>query len=67
MVAWLTRVFLTLGGGAASWFVAEDAPNYSVIQGVAAMLLLTLTVAVLAFWPRRWSAFIKRIQPSGPG
>jgi hypothetical protein len=67
MVAWLTRIFLILGGAVASWFVAEDAPNYSVIQGVAAMLLLTFTVAVLAFWPRRWSAFLNCNEPSGPG
>ena len=61
MVAWLTRIFLMLGGGVASWFVAEDAPNYSVVQGIAAMLLLAFTVAVLAFWPARWSNFLNRV------
>ena len=40
----------------ANWFVAEGAPNYSVVQGVAAMLALATTVAVLAFWPARWIA-----------
>jgi hypothetical protein len=34
MVAWLAGIFLILGGAVVSWFVAEDAPNYSVIQGV---------------------------------
>jgi hypothetical protein len=31
------------------------------------MLLLASMVAVLAFWPKRWSAFLNRIGPSGQG
>ena len=60
MVAWLTRILLIAGGTVASWFVSRDAPNFSVVQGVAAMLLLALTVCVLGLWPARWSAFLNR-------
>jgi uncharacterized membrane protein YcaP (DUF421 family) len=60
MVAWLTRIFLVLGGAVASWFVSRDAPNFSVVQGVVAMLLIALTVAVLAFWQERWSRWLNQ-------
>ena len=51
MFAWLTRIALAMGGAVASWFVAKDAPNFSVIQGVAAMIIIATIVAALAFWP----------------
>jgi hypothetical protein len=51
MVTWLTRIALVIGGGIASWFVASDAPNFSVIQGVAAMMTIAAVVALFAFWP----------------
>jgi hypothetical protein len=31
MVAWLTRLALSVGGVVAGWFVAKDAPSFSVI------------------------------------
>jgi hypothetical protein len=54
MVAWIARIVLAMGGVVAGWFVAKDAPNFSVIQGVAAMLIIAAIVAVLAFWPARF-------------
>jgi hypothetical protein len=51
MIAWLTRIALATGGVVAGWFVAKDAPNFSVIQGVAAMMIIALVVALVAFWP----------------
>jgi hypothetical protein len=51
MVAWLTRIALVAGGVVAGWFVAKDAPNYSVIQGIAAMLIIAAVIAAVAFWP----------------
>jgi hypothetical protein len=60
VVAWLASILLTAGGAVAGWFVAEDAPNYHVYCGVAAMILLSFTVAGLAFWPARWRAFPTR-------
>jgi hypothetical protein len=60
MVGWITRIFLIAGGGVASWFVARDAPNFSVVQGVTAMLLIALTVCVIGLWPDRWTAWLNR-------
>jgi hypothetical protein len=54
MIAWLTRIALVAGGVVASWFVARDAPNYSVIQGIAAMLIIAAVIATVAFWPGLW-------------
>ena len=51
MAVWITRIALALGGVVAGWFVAKDAPNFSVVQGVAAMMIIASVVAALAFWP----------------
>ena len=51
MVVWLTRIALATGGLVASWFVARDAPNFSVIQGIAAMMIIAAVVAAAALWP----------------
>jgi hypothetical protein len=54
MVVWLTRVALAAGGLVTGWFVARDAPNFSVIQGIAAMLIIAAVVAAAALWPALW-------------
>jgi hypothetical protein len=54
MVAWLTRIALAAGGLVASWFVARDAPNFSVIQGIAAMLIIAAVIAAAAVGPGLW-------------
>lgn len=51
MIGWIVRVLLLAAGTIAAWFVARDAPNFGVVQGVVAVLLLALAVFVLAFWP----------------
>ena len=51
MVVWVTRIVLAAGGVVASWFVARDAPNFSVIQGIAAMMLIAAVVAAAALGP----------------
>ena len=51
MVVWLTRIVLAAGGLVASWFVARDAPNFTVIQGIAAMMIIAAVVAAAALWP----------------
>jgi hypothetical protein len=37
-----------------SIFVAKDAPLYGFVQTILAVGLLTLIVAIAAFWPERW-------------
>jgi hypothetical protein len=60
MVGWFVRILLIGGGTIASCFVARDAPSFGVLQGVAAMLLLVLTLFVVAFGPERWLAWLTR-------
>jgi len=48
---WELRLLLRLMQG---WFVAKDAPTFGVVQTMTALILLTLVVVVLAFWPTRW-------------
>ena len=55
MLNWLVRGLLMIAGVVTGWFVAKEAPNFGVIQMMTALLLLTLFVAVVAFWPARWT------------
>jgi len=65
MVGWIARGLLIVAGIVTSWFVAKDAPNFGVVQGMVAVVLLGLTVAVLAFWPARWTHLLNRLRKPG--
>ena len=60
MISWLVRLLLIAAGAMAQWFVTVDSPNFGIVQGVVALLLLTLIVFVLAYWPRRWTQLLDR-------
>jgi uncharacterized membrane protein YoaK (UPF0700 family) len=60
MVGWIVRLLMIAAGVVTGWFVAKDAPIFGVAQVMVALLLLTFIVAVLAFWPRRWTDAIDR-------
>jgi hypothetical protein len=60
VISWVVRLLLIAAGAVAQWFVTEDAPNFGIVQGVVAVLLLALIVFVLAFWPRAWSYRLNR-------
>jgi hypothetical protein len=64
MIAWAVRLLMLAAGAMTSWVVARDAPNFGVVQTMVALLLLTLIVAVLAFWPSRWTIRLNRLQRS---
>lgn len=64
VIDWVARALLTCAGVVTGWFVAMDAPNFSVIQLGVALLLLTLFVGVLAFRPLRW--LVKRHRLNEP-
>jgi hypothetical protein len=61
MVGWIARGLLILAGLVTSWFVAKDAPNFGVVQGMVAVVLLGVIVAVLAFWPARWTHLLNHL------
>ncbi len=50
MVNLLLRPIMLLAAAIAGWFVAEDAVNFDIIQMVVALFLITIVVAVAAFW-----------------
>jgi len=50
ILSWLLRPLLLLAAIIAGWFVAEEAPNFGVVQMVVAVFLIAALVALAAFW-----------------
>jgi mono/diheme cytochrome c family protein len=50
VLSWLIRLILLASGTIAGWMIAQDAPNFGVVQAMIALLLIALIVFVLAFW-----------------
>ena len=50
MVNWILRPIMVIAAVIAGWFVARDAVNFSVIQMVVGLLLITTLVAIAACW-----------------
>ncbi len=50
MLNLLVRPIMIIAAIIASWFVARDAVNFTIIQLVVALFLITLIVAIGAFW-----------------
>ena len=61
MISWTVRLLMIAAGAVTGWVFAEDAPNFGIIQVMVALLLLTLIVGVLAFWPSNWTARLNRL------
>jgi len=61
----VVRFLLIVAGTVTSWFVARDAVIFGVAQVMVALLLITLGVAILAFWPSRWIISLKRFHKPG--
>ncbi|WP_414470914.1 hypothetical protein [Microvirga sp. M2] len=53
MMSWIVRLLMAVAGIGAAWIVAEDAPNFGIVQAMIALLLVTFIVAVLALRPSR--------------
>ena len=66
MLSLIFRGFLIAVGFVASCFVAKDAPQFGVMQMAVALILVVVIVAVLAFWPERWSHILNRIHKPPP-
>jgi hypothetical protein len=64
MIGWVVRLLMIAAGVVTSWFVAKDAVNFGVVQMMVTLLLLTLIVAVVAFWPSSWTTRLNRLQRS---
>ena len=66
MLGWIVRGILIVAGFVASWLVAKDAPQFGITQGAVALFLAVLVVAVLAFWPERWTHILSRLHKPPP-
>lgn len=51
MFGWIVRAVMVLAGVIAGWFVARDDTNFDLVQMSVALLLITVCVAIAAFWP----------------
>ncbi|MBU8545916.1 MULTISPECIES: hypothetical protein [Roseomonadaceae] len=47
-MGWLLRGLLVVAGAIAALFVARDAPNFAVVEGMVAVALIAAIVLVLA-------------------
>lgn len=61
MLSWIVRLLMVAAGFIMSWFVAKDAPIFGIAQVMMTLVLIALIVAVMAFWPRRWTAALNRL------
>jgi uncharacterized membrane-anchored protein len=53
MIGWALRFILVAAGAVAALFVARDAPNFGVVEGMIAVALIAAVVVVLALTRRR--------------
>ena len=64
MINWLAQGLLDSAGFVASCFITRDAPQFGVMQGAVAIVLLVSIVAVLAFWPAQWPISLNQLHKS---
>ncbi|ARG97877.1 hypothetical protein B6N58_09520 [Legionella micdadei] len=62
MLGWLVRVLFVIAGSITSLFVSRDALNFSIFQMVIAVLLFTILVIIIAFWPMFTHWYKQRIR-----
>jgi hypothetical protein len=55
MINWIAQGLLDSAGFVASCFITREAPQFGVMQGALALVLLVSIVAVLALWPAQWT------------
>ena len=60
MFGWPVGGLLIVAGFVASWIVTKNSPQCGIMEMAVATLLLVIIVAVLAFWPERWTHILNR-------
>jgi len=61
MLGWLARGLIIAAGFVTSWFMTRDSKQFGLVEMAVATLLLVIIVAVLAFWPARWTHILNRL------
>lgn len=49
----IVRVLMVLAAPITALFLARDAASFSIVQTMISMILFTVIIAIIAFWPRR--------------
>jgi membrane protein YdbS with pleckstrin-like domain len=52
MINLVVRIVLAAGGALAALFVAQDSPNFGVVQGMLSTVVLVCVVGIIVLW--RW-------------
>ncbi len=65
MISLIVRILLMVAALITSWFVAQDAVNFTFVQMTVAVLIFTLFVGVIAFWPAGWTQKLTRRSHTG--
>ena len=61
MLSGIVRILMLAAGFVTSWFLARDTPIFGVAQVMMTLILIAFIVAVVAFWPERWTSAINRL------
>ena len=61
MIQLFLRLIVVISGSIASWFVAHDELKFPIVQMVTAVILFTLVIIIIAFWPELKSWY-KRVR-----
>ncbi|KTD68285.1 hypothetical protein Lste_1443 [Legionella steelei] len=61
MFFWLLRLLFVVSGSITSWFVAHDELKFPIVQMVISVILFTLIIFIIAFWPEL-KGWYKRIR-----
>jgi hypothetical protein len=65
MINWIAQSLLDFAGLIVSCFVARETPQFAVMQGALALVLLVSIVAVVALWPAQWIIPLKQLHKKG--
>ena len=65
MINWIAQGLLDSAGFILSWLIAPETPQFAVMQGSLAIVLLVSIVAVVAFWPAQWNMMLKQLHKKG--
>jgi membrane protein YdbS with pleckstrin-like domain len=59
-MASIVRLLLIAAAVVTGWFVAKDAPDFGVIQGMVVLVLVVIAIGVLAIWSAAWRRASRR-------
>jgi hypothetical protein len=65
MINWIAQGLLDSAGFIVSCFVTRETPQFAVMQGALALVLLVSIVAMVAFWPVPWTIRLNQLHKKG--